>query len=228
MNTSPELAKEKNYQVETVLEAKKENRRFISSVFTFGQIIGILLAWMYWVMCPDNDQRLFHVIVFYAAAGITIPMFVCTMRLMLKGYYLSLMGWQSTSRMIEGYEKLQHKAEPIAEKVNDIVDSKIPPLIEKIDQVVDKAVPIAVNVEDIVHKAKVMSEDVEKIAHRIRDMVDSVNGNFDLGNIEKKIEKLSESLSAIASAFTPFEKRERKPGDIIPTFDPLQAGRRKG
>jgi hypothetical protein len=203
----------KKSTVESVAEAKADNKKFITRMFVIANIIAISLAIFYWCV-SISDEKMFHCIILFGAGGITIPMFLCTMRLMLKGYYLSLEGWQSTSRMMEGYDQLQKKAEPIA---------------GKIEMVVDKAGPIAENVEEIVARAKGMSGDIEQVAHKIKDVTESMNGSFN-GQV---LEEVRDSLKRIADVFSGKVVSDKEgapvtPGELpIPAFDPTKMRRRK-
>lgn len=210
-------------KVESVSDAKRDNRRFIFMTFFVGQLIGILLVWLYWICSPSKD-KFFHVIVIYGASAITIPMFVCTMRLMLKGYYLSLMGWQSTSRMMEGYEKLQKKAEPIADRIAEVVEKKAAPIVEKIDEIVDRAVPIAEDIEKIAKRAVAVGEDVEKVVQKVRSTAEAMNGSLSAKTLEEvrdSLKLIADHLRDLAETFG-VRKRAEDEGTAAESEDPLK------
>ena len=200
-------------RVETVSEARRDSRRFLVATFVIAQVIAIALAILYWKRSPSTE-KFFHVIVIYGAAGITIPMFFCTMRLMLKGYFLSLMGWISTNRLIQGYDDIQKKTEPI---------------VKNIEMVVDKAVPISETVAEIVSRARGMAGDIETIAHRIRGIMESMNGALDFKAVEGHLKEVKEHLATLASTFS-FKGGKKEAGeDEFPLeFDVAKAGPRKG
>lgn len=198
-------------RVETVLEAKRESRRFLVGTFVVAQMLAALLSGLYWLVTPSKD-KFFHVIVIYGAVGVTIPMFFCTMRLMLKGYFLSLMGWESTSRMIEGYDNIQ---------------KKVGPIVENVEMVVDKAVPISETVAEIVSRSRGMAGDIEAIAHRIRGMMESMNGALDFKTIEGHLKEVKEHLATLASAFAFKGKKEGGDEEFPLELDVTKAGPRR-
>lgn len=189
--------------------------RFILSLFVGSAIVGAVAATLYAVYGTSTD-RVFHSFVIFAAIAYSFPAFTTVIRVTVRGYYMSLEGMENQNELIEKIHATEERAGPI---------------IKKVDQVVDKAIPIAESVEEVVSRAKGMSEDVEKIAHRIREVIDNLNGNLDIKTLETKLERVAESLSTIASVFTPLGKKGK--GEVlipdIPEFDPLKVGgKRKG
>jgi len=189
-----------------VENARRDNRRSIKTIFAIGIAIGILLSYVYWKTSPSTE-KLFHMIVIFGASGVTIPMFLCTMRLMLKGYYLSLMGWESTDKLLRGYEKIQKDTEPI---------------VKKVEAVMDKAVPIASNIEEIVSRAKGMSDEVEKTVHKISSATEAMNGSL---NASTLIE-VRDSLRRIADVFSA-KPPVTQDSLSLPEFDPLKPRRER-
>jgi len=193
---------------------QKMNRSIIT-MFIVSSIVGVTAAICYWIFSPSSE-KLFHCFVIAGAIGYSFPAFTIVIRVTVRGYFMGLESMENQSVMIEKIHATEEMAGPI---------------IKKIDQVVDKAIPISESVEEVVFRAKGMSEDIEKIAHRIREVIDNLNGSFDIKSLEKRIEKVADSLTTIASVFTPLGKKGKEEILVpdLPEFDPLKAGgKRKG
>lgn len=198
--------------VENVREAKAENNKFITRMFVMANIVAVSLAVFYWNVSV-SDEKMFHCIILFGAGGITIPMFLCTMRLMLKGYYLSLMGWETTNKLFQGYADLQKKVDPI---------------VAKVDSIVDKSLPMAETVEDIVGRAKGVALDVEQITQKVRGAIDGMNGSFDMKILEEHMREIKESLHKISGVFSG-DKKPAITQDNFPIkeFDPAKPRTRR-
>ena len=193
-------------QKETLEGVQKGMLRFIRRVFLFGVVLGITASVTYSYFGTSKD-KFFHGFILLAGIGFTAPMFMISVRLMLKMFFMSYEQMENQNDLIEDLRNAKEQAGPI---------------IEKVEKVVDKSVPIAENVEKVVQRAAGMADDIEKIAHKIRQTTDAMNGSLNA----KTLEEVRDSLKKIADAFTGW-KMPTEADFQIPEFDPLKARPRR-
>ncbi len=198
----------------TIANPLVKTKRFIITMFLIGSFFGLMSAAAYVYFMNHyhkwDASYVFQTLVLFWGLAFVLPSLTISLRIMFLGIMLNL-------RALDDYDKLSSTI--------DSVQKQIEPIVNKINHVVDRAVPIAESVQEIVEKSKQMSEDIGSIAQKTRTVLDNMNGSFDVRVLEKKMDKLADSLAVIASVFTNGKKEidEIQVGE----FDPLKLGKSK-